>query len=220
MLPDFLVGPRAPVREAILGRAQGIFNMAGFAFYWAALGVSGLPAPFVAPGLLIAFVISGFAFAGGSRLRLQANSLPTGNWGEDQVRRIRRAFLLVGAGEGLGIGITVLICGVVARHWEWLGPAIAFPIGLHFLALARLFRVPVYHLTGAALFAVGLVTVLVVPDHATVSGQLAFLAGAPAPLWRLVPGIGAALVLWVTCAVMFAGGREIVGTSRFSPKPS
>ena len=217
MLPDFLIGPKTAVRESIGGRASGIFNMGAFAFYWAVLGASALPAPLVPPCLLIAFVGSGLAFAGASRLRLQAQRLPSGTWSLDQVRRLRRAFLLISAGQALGVGIAVVFCGVAAKHWEWLGPAIAFPVGLHFFALARLFRVPVYSLTGVALCTVGLVTVLVVPAHAGISGQLPFLAGAPAPLWRLVPGFGAALVLWATCAIMFLGGREIVGLAGLRP---
>ncbi len=104
-----------------------------------------------------------------------------------------------------------------ARHWEWLGPAIAIPVGLHFFGLARLFRVPLYNLTGAALCAVALATFLWIPARVGVTGQLSFMAGAPAPLWRLVPGLAAALVLWMTCGVMFVGGREIIGQSRSSP---
>jgi len=213
MLPDFLVGPRAAVREAVEGRASGIFNMAGFACYWAALGVSALPATLVAPGLVLAFAISGLTLWGGSRLRKQAKGLPAGDWGPDQVRRVRTGFLVIGAGEAVGFGTVVLYCGFLSRHWEWLGPAIAFPVGLHFFALAWLFRVPVYNLTGAALCALGLATILFVPAQATVAGQLSFFAAAPAPFWRLVPGLGASLVLWATCVVMLAGGREIVRRS-------
>ena len=220
MLPDFLIGPSAAVREAIAGRAYGVFNMVGFALYWATLGVSALPVPFVLPGVLIAVIASGLAFAGASQLRLQAKRLPAGTWGPDQVKRLRRAFRLIGTGETLGVGITVAICGVLAGHWEWLGPALTLPVGLHFFALARVFRVPVYNVTGGALCAVGLVTILWVPAGAQVNGQLAFVAAAPAPFWRLVPGLCAALVLWVTCGVMFAGGREIIGRSQSSPTTS
>lgn len=220
MLSDFLIGPRAAVREAIAGRAYGVFNMAAFALYWAALGVSALPVPFVLPGVVIAAMASGVAFVGASQLRLQAKRLPAGTWGPDQVKGLQRAFRLIGTGETLGVGITVVICGVLAGHWEWLGPALTFPIGLHFFALARVFRVPVYNVTGAALCAVGLVTILWVPADAQVSGQLAFAGGAPAPLWRLVPGLCAALVLWVTCGVMFEGGREIIGRSPSGPTTS
>ncbi len=213
MLSDFLIGPQAAVREAIAGRAYGVFNTAGGALYWAALGISALPVALVLPGVVIAVIASGLAFGGGLQLWLQAKRLPAGTWDAARVKRLQWDFRLIGTAEALGVGITVVICGVWAGHWEWLGPAIAIPIGLHFFALARVFRVPVYNVTATALCAVGLVTIRWVPTGALVRGQLAFMAEAPAPLWRLVPGLGAALILWLTCAVMVAGGRELIGRS-------
>ena len=66
-------------------------------------------------------------------------------------------------------------------------------VGLHFLPLARLFEVRRYYATGATL---------------TALGALGCLIG-DVPTRTLTVGMGAALVLWVTCG--FAFWRKVEG---------
>jgi hypothetical protein len=67
--------------------------------------MNALPAMLVAPGLLLAFAISGLTLWGASRLRQQAKGLPAGDCGPDQVRRVRTGFLVISVGEAVGVGI-------------------------------------------------------------------------------------------------------------------
>ena len=60
-------------------------------------------------------------------------------------RRLLRA-------EAGACGVVVLLC-LVTWHWDWLAAGLALVVGLHFLPLARLFRFPVYYVTGLAIVA-------------------------------------------------------------------
>ena len=71
-------------------------------------------------------------------------------------------------------------------------------VGLHFVALARLFSLQLYYATAMALCLVAVITMIL---GAT---------GSPASLWQLVRGFGAALALWATSA------RLLVATSMTS----
>ncbi len=93
---------------------------------------------------------------------------------------------------GLVTGIlAVLILAAVkvlqdARHLDLLAPVVAIVVGLHFLALARLFPARIYHLTSARLVALG-------------AGGCFLPAGAPR---ILTVSLAAALILWLTCVAV------------------
>lgn len=108
--------------------------------------------------------------------------------------RIRWRFRLVNVAQGLGIGIAVFAC-VRLRRPELIPAAGALVVGLHFFPLATLFRVPLYHATGAALCSVAVATPLVAAP-----------LGAQTAAWQVVPGVGAAVILWATSAVLVVGG--------------
>jgi len=55
---------------------------------------------------------------------------------------------------------------------------------------ARLFHVPAYCVTAGALCLIAIATFAIAPSTST------------AALWTLLPGIGAALVLYATCGVL------------------
>jgi hypothetical protein len=63
-------------------------------------------------------------------------------------------------------------------------------VGVHFIPLARLFHVPAYYVTAGALCLIAIATFAIAPSTST-----------PA-LWTLLPGIGAALILYITSGVL------------------
>lgn len=64
--------------------------------------------------------------------------------------RVRGPFRTITAIEGAGCAIVVVL--VVALHrLDLLGVGISLVVGLHFLPLGRLFRVPVYYAVGTAI---------------------------------------------------------------------
>lgn len=183
-------------REDLLGRATGAMVMALFGLLWA-LGCAGvLVAGALGPLLLASSaVVTAILVAAGLRLRRAAGRSPRRSGGAPaDVARIRRRFRLVGLVEGLGIGLIVFVCARLGRP-ELIPASVALVVGLHFFPLATLFRVPLYHVTGAALCLVAVVTPIV-----------AVPSGVQAVAWQVVPGLGAAVILWATSAVLAVGG--------------
>jgi hypothetical protein len=103
----------------------------------------------------------------------------------------------VGRLVGLWTGIEFVALFVAANILVRIGrpdlmlPTGAIIVGLHFFPLARGIPVPVYHATGAGLAGIGVVG-LILPD-------------AHRPLFV---GLGAALVLWTTAAIVIANARQ------------
>jgi len=189
-------------RDALVGRATGAMVMALFGLLWA-LGCGAVPGGMPVPLLFAssAVVTAVLVVAG---LRLRRASLTRGTRSSRRhaspanADRTRRRFRLVGILEGLGIGIVVLVCVRLGRP-ELIPSAVALVVGLHFLPLATLFRVPLYHATGAALCLVTVATPLVAAPM-----------GAQTVAWQVVPGLGAAVILWATSAVLVVGGLESI----------
>ena len=106
--------------------------------------------------------------------------------------RVRRARVvgITGGVEGLIIFATVNVLSSLGQR-EFTVSAVAIVVGLHFLPLARGLRVRLYYATGGVLIALG------------VAG--CFVPGAN---WRLLAvSIGAACVLWLTCAGVLQRAR-------------
>jgi hypothetical protein len=70
-------------------------------------------------------------------------------------------------------------------------------VGIHFIPLGRLFHVPVYYVTAAALCLIAVATFAIAPATSTEA------------LWTLLPGIGAALVLYATCGVLLQQSARV-----------
>lgn len=186
-------------REEIRGFALGILFMSAFGFLWAMMGSSALSssAAFVlAAAVVVSLAPVSAAFylwrASRSLPELPEGAMPAGTW---------RRFRIVGIAEGAAI----FILGRVGRP-EWIPAAIALVVGIHFFPLASLFRVRMYHATGLLLCAVFALTV-----------TLAAISGIEA-IWSAVPGLGSALVLWATGAILAASG--ISGIRRCRPEPT
>ena len=182
-------------RETLIGKATGTMVMALFGLLWA-VGCAGAFAGALVPILLASGVaVTAILVAAALRLRRAAAGRPSGGWaGTSAAHRVRRRFRLVGIVEGLGIGVVVFACARLGRP-EFIPALVALVVGLHFFPLASLFRVPLYHATGAGLCLVAVVTPLVASP-----------LGAQTVAWQVVPGLGAAVILWATSAILVVGG--------------
>jgi hypothetical protein len=117
-------------------------------------------------------------------------------------RDIGRQFGWIVAGEVIAIVIVNALC--VAAHRPMLIIPFAYMIiGIHFLPLARLFKVPRYYPLGGLFFAAGLLTLLAVPRTAHIGNALA---------WYVVPSLGSGLAAILTA---LASQREV---RRFLPE--
>jgi hypothetical protein len=114
--------------------------------------------------------------------------------------KVQRRFTIVVATETAAI---IAAANILARsgHAQWIPAVICALVGLHFIPLARLFSVALYYATAWALCLVSSATMIL------------GTSGAPTSVWQLLPGFGAALVLWSTSAGLLV-------TSPASPFPT
>ncbi len=192
----WLAGGRRPLRRESLGGAAwppstgsgprgghrinatgAIIVIAGFAALWWVVGVAASGRPSVLLYAIPLLVSSGLIIAA---LRGLAHVPPLASG--ERARRARVVGITSGV-EGLIIFATVNVLSNIGQR-EFTVSAVAMVVGLHFLPLARGLRVRLYYVTGGALIALG------------VAG--CFVPGANSRL--LAVSVGAACVLWLTCA--------------------
>ncbi len=191
-------------REEIRGLAFGIFFISAFGFVWATMGGSSafpegsLFVLAASAAVSLALISAAFYLWRASRFlpELPKDAMPAGTW---------RRFQIVGIAEGVAIGAAVFAL-VRAGLPDWIPAVVALIVGIHFFPLASIFRVRMYHATGLLLCAVSALTVI-----------LAAASGVEA-VWFAVPGLGSALVLWATGAVLAASGISGIRHSRTEPK--
>ena len=147
--------------EALRGRATGVLFLSGFGGLWFLLGLAAsqrlsLPTACALAAGLVALV------AGTVLLRRRSAALPPSTLDPEEQRQAGRTFGRVNAAQWAAI---VLIAVVLGRlHLDAYTPAaVTVVVGLHFFPLARLFRSPQHHVTGAALVLWGAVCLLLVP---------------------------------------------------------
>jgi hypothetical protein len=109
------------------------------------------------------------------------------------------------------LAIAVVVGGALASGVPGLIPGlVAVVVGLHFLPLAVLFRLPRFHLTGALMITAG------------TAGCAIGVLGGPAGTVQMTVGVSAAVILWGTVSVRVAkpagpagrpGAEEPTGTS-------
>ncbi len=191
-------------RPAVLGVASGIFFMAFFGAYWGdftATYMSGAVQVVAFP--LIGLVTLGFFVMGGMLIRY-ALSLPKTVSPEDAAVGKR-----IGMWFGIVFGVEILLialASILLSNFQldrFIAPAVALIVGIHFLPLARLFRVPAYYLTGALLSVLALIAL----------GALLLglpLAGSSPYNWSLFVGLGATLVLWLTALYITRFGLRVM----------
>ncbi len=97
-----------------------------------------------------------------------------------------RGFSMIVAVEGLALFGGLAVLGRVLHHAD-LGVAwVAVVVGVHFFALARLWRMRMYHVLGAVMTALG------------VAGFVLAAAGVPAAMVAVVSGVGSGVALFAT----------------------
>ncbi|MGH3789127.1 MAG: hypothetical protein ACRDRG_21820 [Pseudonocardiaceae bacterium] len=167
------------------GRAVGAVVLAYFALAWTGWGMSvGVPTTVevsvVATACLCFLVLAGRAVVAYRR----AVSLPAGH-DIHRGRKIGRRFGIIVAAEFIGLSVAAAIF-TLSGHPEPIPAVVCLGVGIHFFPLRRLFNVAIYDRTGMMLCIIAVATVLLTP-----------LTDTPA-LWTMLPGIGAALILYIT----------------------
>jgi len=173
--------------DELRGRSTGVIVGAVMGVVWAASTFGALDLAVAIPMLVAAVAVGAALATGARRLRSAAAALPASVPSGVDLGKVRSRFTLVVAGESAAIAVAVNVL-VRSGHLQWIPAAICAAVGVHFVPLARLFRLRVYDATAVALCGVAAATMIM-------GG-----AGAPVVLWRLLPGFGAALALWATSA--------------------
>jgi hypothetical protein len=156
----------------------GIMVMSGFAALWCVWGLSAI-SPVPAAAMLVPLVISGVLIAFAARMPVYAS--PQGR------RDIGR---IIGWAAGLEF-VAILAANTAlgaTGHAGYAVCATAGIVGLHFLPLAHLLRVRSYYVSGAALVTLATASAAIGDDHTRL----------------LTLGLGAAVLLWVTCLTAFS----------------
>jgi hypothetical protein len=104
-----------------------------------------------------------------------------------------KQFRLISILEVVGIGIVVFLA-VYFHRTDLLAAGISVVVGVHFLPLARLFRLPAYHATGIAVVLCGLLSMMFLHGN-----DIAFAAG-----------IGTGLALWITAGYVLRRSRRLL----------
>ncbi|TDQ42636.1 hypothetical protein [Aureibacillus halotolerans] len=177
--------------DQVKGAATGMIFMAVFSVLWAytgTLGLQGWGEPWV---FLLSMMISILLMVGGIYLMKSSKKLTRKT--EDKTSRgdqltTQRVFNLVFALEGVAIFIVAFMLNQfnLAEH---IPASIAIIVGVHFIPLAFLFRLKLYHWAGGALCLLGLISLTVAPNEIVVFDHSIWLA------W-IIASFGSAVVLW------------------------
>ena len=161
--------------------ASGAIIMGVFAAVWWVIGtIASGRAPVLVYGFPI--LVTGAVIVVGSRTERRAAGLA-----EDERARRGRLVGIASGAEGLAILVAINVL-VNMRRIALAAPVVVIVVGLHFLPLARWLPARLYYATSALLVGLGVVG----------------FAIADADVRRLVVGVGAACVLWLTCAVVLS----------------
>ncbi|MCC7009595.1 MAG: hypothetical protein IT184_12335 [Acidobacteria bacterium] len=179
-------------RQFVWGLSTGIGVLATAGAFWLILGVlRGLPQAIRDPPVSIGFavIVAGtlaILLKGIVKLRIKATGFNLAELRRTQTpsarRAMRRAFLLVNAGQFVATGSLVAASVSLGRP-DFIWPLIGIVLGLHFLPLASLFRLRAYYVLGIAVACVS---------------AIALLFDEPARMLLLGTGVGGSL--WM-CAV-------------------
>jgi hypothetical protein len=118
-------------------------------------------------------------------------------------RKMALRFGLIVAAEGLGCTLVAMTC-LRAHKWELIVQLNLVIVGLHFLPLARLFKVPRYNVTGILFCIFPIATLLAVSPSAHIGHALS---------WIALPAIGCGLVALITGAAGLDEVRQFLNRS-------
>ena len=182
----------SPPRIAeVRGRALAVTFLAFFALAWVGWGTGGhLPTIPQVVVVVLAALLSGALTMYAWRLPRRMGTDPQfADNTPDSGASPSRSFGLIVAAEWIGLFVIAGILGATG-HATVIPAVVCAGVGVHFIPLARLFHVPAYYVTAGALCLIAIATFAIAPSTST-----------PA-LWTLLPGIGAALILYITSGVL------------------
>ncbi|MBW7453488.1 DUF7010 family protein [Paenibacillus sepulcri] len=191
---------------AVRGTASGVLFMAVFGTLWAYTGIMGLQGWGMPLVLLAAAVTVGIVLCigGGSLIRASRKLTIQVKKGDSRGgKRVGIWFNIIFAAEGAAIGISAAICSHT-HHTDLIPLVTAIIVGVHFFPLASLFKVRLYHITGALLCLLAIGTWLFVPVNV-------MLGDHQISAFMSVVGLGSALILWGTSVVIWQMGRRLLG---------
>jgi MFS family permease len=169
------------------GRAIGALVMTAFGAIWMISGATALSLLNWEIWLIVAILTGLLCVA--ALLELQAaRRIPTTPATASQSKSIqtrRRRFGIVLAFEWVPIFLVAFVLGRIG-HPDFILPAIAVIVGLHFIPLARLFNCPLYYWTGISFVLVAI-------------GSFAI---DPLAIRQAITCLGCGLALWLTTAVL------------------
>ncbi len=172
------------------GKAFGVTILAFFAIAWTGWGFGGhLPFAAQLTVMILATAASAVLTVVAWRQASRQAPEPPGTERPDIQRRFGRIVAI----EWIAIVVAAVALGVT-HHPDLIPAVVCAGVGLHFVPLARLFGVPLYHATAAVMCALAVATFALAP-------------GTPA-LWNLLPGVGAAATLYATCAALLTRGAD------------
>lgn len=175
-----------PSRQQVRGAGVGVMLLGIGGGLWAALGLAGIPGGQPWAGLMVVAVAAAFV-AVGAWVAARADRLPRV---EPGLRELWPNVAIIPSSLALG---AALFGDALARaqHQTLLPLVIMLLVGFHFLPLARVLGLALYHQTGLWLVALALCTWAFVP-------QILATGALTLALWPLVSGLGGAAILWAT----------------------
>ena len=178
--------------SALRGRVIGTLVMTGFGVWWVFAAMSSINR--VALWIYIVVAIVPAALAGLAIFRLFRLPNLSGN-PSAATGKMSRNFRIVLIAEVLLIVFAIVMLGR-SGHPDLITASIAIIVGLHFLPLAAIFRLPLYYTTGIVMTAWAIICLIFFqPPPRTINIS-----------------IGCGLVLWLTSLTLLLGRK----TSRMS----
>lgn len=182
--------------RAAVGRIRGASVMFGFGLLWLLVGAYGgrpLPAWFRIAFWLVALILAAWIVTMRRRTTRFAKLAP--RLTSEQIaagRQIGRRNGLIFGLEAAAIAAAVLILNAVHQP-QAIVLTVAIIVGLHFLPLARLFRVTLYYVTGVLGCLIGIV---------------GFRIGDQ-PSRSTFVGVSFGLLLWITSVILLLQASQI-----------
>jgi len=191
-------------RAAVQGMASGIFFLTFFGAYWGFISAAFMSGAVQVVAFLLVGLVTLVFFGMGILLLRYARTLPKTVSVEDAAvgKRIAMWFGMIFGLEMVLIALASILLSLF-RVDRFIAPTTALIVGIHFFPLARLFRVPVYYLTGALLSVLALVALVALLFGLPIAGSSPYN-------WSLFVGVGTTLVLWLTVLYMTWFGLRIM----------
>jgi hypothetical protein len=170
----------------LAGAALWLIGISGVFVTWSLVAIG---TPLAGQVLIGTFVLMGAIVAAGIVVIRATVGLPSSRvprTREEQL--IGRRFAWVFGAEMLAFAVVNTVLGATG-NFELIPSLNLIVVGIHFLPLAKIFRVPRYYLTGFLFCAIPVATLIAIPKQVEIGQTLA---------WYVVPSIGCGLVASLT----------------------